>query len=92
VSVLSSPLRGDRSGAPNPNNGIMQLLYSLNQAKTATLTVYDITGKQVYAKDLDTNTSLVDVSINNLSQGVYYYKIIDANSKILKSDKLIIIK
>jgi len=77
---------------PNPNNGTMQLLYSLNQAKTATLTVYDITGKQVYAKDLDTSTSLVDVSINNLSQGVYYYKIIDTNSKVLKSDKLIIIK
>jgi hypothetical protein len=77
---------------PNPNNGTMQLLYSLHQAKTATLTVYDITGKQVYAKDLDTNTSLVDVSINNLSQGVYYYKIIDASSKVLKSDKLIIIK
>jgi hypothetical protein len=92
VSVLSSPLRGDRSGATNPNNGTMQLLYSLHQAKTATLTVYDITGKQVYAKDLDANTSLVDVSINNLSQGVYYYKIIDANSKVLKSDKLIIIK
>ena len=70
----------------------MQLLYSLNQAKTATLTVYDITGKQVYAKDLDISTSLVDVNINNLSQGVYYYKIIDANSKILKADKLIIIK
>ena len=54
--------------------------------------MYDITGKQVYAKDLDISTSLVDVNINNLSQGVYYYKIIDANSKVLKSDKLIIIK
>jgi hypothetical protein len=79
-------------GAPNPNNGTMQLLYSLHQAKTATLTVYDITGKQMYAKDLDTNTSLVDVSINNLSQSVYYYKIIDANSKVLISDKLLLNK
>ena len=77
---------------PNPNNGTMQVLYSLIESMQATIIVYDVAGKQVYAKQLDANTNLIQLNLDNLSNGVYHYQIINHKQEVLKSDKLIIIK
>ena len=76
---------------PNPNNGQLNVLYTLHTA-TAQLTVYDISGKQVFEKQLNNSTNLMELSIAHLSEGVYYYTIIGENKVVLKKDKLIIIK
>ena len=77
---------------PNPNNGHMNVLYTLHNNTTAQLMVYDISGKQVFEKQLNNTTNLIELSIAHLSEGVYYYTIIGENKEVLKKDKLIIIK
>ncbi|MBS1635299.1 MAG: T9SS type A sorting domain-containing protein [Bacteroidetes bacterium] len=77
---------------PNPNNGEMQILYSLHDSKLANIAIYDMTGKQVYMKGLTKDSNLMQISIDGLPAGVYYYTVKGDGSKILKTDKLIIIK
>lgn len=77
---------------PNPNNGNMQLLYSVKPETQAIIMIYDIAGKQLYAQKLEVNTNLITLNLDALSDGIYYYKIISTQNEVLKSDKLIIIK
>jgi hypothetical protein len=76
---------------PNPNNGNMQVLYNLNSNKQAKINIFDVNGKIIISKAFDNETNLMQLNINVISNGVYYYQIIGDKSNILKSDKLIII-
>lgn len=76
---------------PNPNNGKMLLNYSLNANDKAELLIYDITGKLISTHKLDSSSAQLTINDVQLSDGVYFYRI-KVNDKIVRSDKLIIIK
>lgn len=75
---------------PNPNNGNMVLKYSLKSSDKAEMRIYDITGKLINKLLLNTSTNQMIIN-EDLLNGIYFYQII-VNDKIVKSDKLVIIK
>lgn len=76
---------------PNPNNGSMSLFYELKNSESATLTIFDVNGKQVYNTQLFNSLNRLEIVIKELMEGIYYYKV-ESKGGILKADKLIIIK
>ncbi len=70
---------------PNPTNGVLNL--NLNNFKNTTMSLYDIQGKVVFAKQLtEANNS---ISLQGISAGVYQIKLANSNA-IIYQDKLII--
>lgn len=76
---------------PNPNMGAMELSYSLNVNEIGIFEVYDISGKQIMGYSLDKNSNKLKIENKELSAGVYYYNI-RINEKVVKTEKLIIVK
>jgi hypothetical protein len=77
---------------PNPNNGSMNFIYSLNETSIGELTIYDVTGKLVSKHSLQTGkNNQLFVNESELKNGVYFYKLVIDN-EIKQSDKIVIIK
>jgi hypothetical protein len=76
---------------PNPNNGNMQLDYSLNEGEAGILKIMDVTGKLVASYVLENSKTNIAISEAALQNGVYFYQII-VNGEVVNSDKLVIIK
>jgi hypothetical protein len=76
---------------PNPSDGNLQLHYTLQANEKGKMLVYDLSGKQLKEYLLPSNNSQLQITNSDLESGVYFYQII-INDRIMKSDKLIIIK
>ncbi len=76
---------------PNPNNGAMQLSYSLAENETGYLTITNVLGEKISTYPLVKNGSTLNITETKLVNGVYFYKVI-VNDKIVKSNKLVISK
>lgn len=76
---------------PNPNDGSMLLDYSLNIDETGEIKIMDITGKLVGSYRMDNAKQQLMIDNRVLVNGIYIYHIV-VNDKVVKSDKLIIIK
>ena len=76
---------------PNPNDGNMILDYTLNQSDKGEMAIYDIAGKLIARFDLNTTNNKLLINNIELKDGIYFYQI-KVNDKMVKSDKLIIIK
>ncbi len=75
---------------PNPANDKLNVALDLKDGQTATLTVYDLTGKLALSSII-TGNSIVEVSTFILSEGLYIYKI-DIDNTLVKTGKLSIIR
>ncbi|KUG25452.1 hypothetical protein ASZ90_004728 [hydrocarbon metagenome] len=67
---------------PNPFNPSTTIEYSIPSRNHVTLKVYDVLGKEVTTLVSDTKPSgnyQVSFDANNLSSGVYFYRIIAGN-------------
>jgi OmpA-OmpF porin, OOP family len=76
---------------PNPSNGKMTLDYQIEKTGRAFLEITDLTGNVVAKYELSENNDKLEISQNELNNGVYIYHVI-VNGRLLQSDKLIIIK
>ncbi|MGZ4155739.1 MAG: T9SS type A sorting domain-containing protein [Bacteroidia bacterium] len=76
---------------PNPNNGEMTLNYKINEQENGNLIIYDITGRQINSYKLTSANNSLIIKENELSNGIYLYKIV-IGTKTVKSDRLVIIK
>ncbi len=76
---------------PNPNNGTMRLDYKLGGYAQAKLKLFDVTGKLVSKYDIVSNEGSIDISEQNLNNGIYFYHIL-VGEKTIKTDKIVIIK
>jgi len=75
---------------PNPFSSETVIKYTLaEQTKTASLMVYDLSGKQVASFSIDKAASSITVSSDKLAAGIYIYSII-ADGKILDSKRMVI--
>lgn len=77
--------------SPNPNEGNMVLSYHLNPHDKATITIYDITGKQISNFELNVASNQTEISDDRLNNGIYFYQI-RVNDRVVQADKIIIIK
>ncbi|MES2131635.1 MAG: T9SS type A sorting domain-containing protein [Bacteroidota bacterium] len=76
---------------PNPNNGSMTLNYQLEENANAVFSLYDVTGRLVVEQLLTTGSNTQIINHESLQQGIYYYSVL-MDKKIVKTDKLVIIK
>jgi hypothetical protein len=76
---------------PNPNNGQMVLEYHVEKSESAFLEITDLTGHTMERYQLLDDSDKLKINSEVLMNGMYIYKVI-VNDKIVKSDKLIIIK
>jgi hypothetical protein len=76
---------------PNPNNGNMILEYVLLNEDAGILEITDITGKILNRYELKAGSDKLRINDAQLENGLYLYRIL-VNNKVMKSDKLLIIK
>lgn len=68
---------------PNPSKGIFNI--SLGNIQPTEIEVYDLTGKKVYAKkELQISNYEAKIDLSNLTQGIYFVKIINNNQSTVK--------
>jgi len=70
---------------PNPANTMLNIQVNLIQGQIAYFVMYNSLGEEIKSMELD--NQLTTLPTNNLSAGMYYYRIIDKNGNIIKADK-----
>ncbi len=90
VSIDENQLLVNFEMYPNPNKGMLNLDINVNNNTVANLEIHDITGRQVYNKQLYLNQGPNNKLINltQLSQGIYIIKL--ENDQMNYNRKLII--
>jgi hypothetical protein len=73
-----------------PNPAQTELSIELNVSDNFSFIVYDVTGKQVLAQEIESMTS--KFSITNLSTGLYVYRVYNASGAALSHGKFNILK
>jgi len=77
---------------PNPNDGTMQINYSLEEGQIGKLIIYDLTGRKLNTYSLQEGEhNTLKISEGALKNGVYFYEII-VNGEMIEQDKIVIIK
>ncbi|MFN8116515.1 MAG: T9SS type A sorting domain-containing protein [Bacteroidia bacterium] len=76
---------------PNPNNGQMELQYTIHNKQAAQLIIMDVTGRLISNYELPENSSNLHIHELDLKSGVYFYTI-KQNNSILKQAKFVIMK
>jgi hypothetical protein len=76
---------------PNPNNGSMILDYDLGKDEKAKVELVDVTGKIISSYKLDSTKGQLEMNERSLQNGIYFYRIL-VKDKIIKTDKIVIIK
>ena len=76
---------------PNPNKGVMTLLYNLADATEGKMQLVDVTGKLINEYNLQNNMGSVEINEEALGNGIYFYRSL-VSDKIIKTDKIVIIK
>lgn len=76
---------------PNPNSGNMQLDYDLGGYSNADVNLYDVAGKLIKSYKLGSSKGNLQLNEQNLHNGIYFYRIL-VGDKVIKTDKIVIIK
>jgi hypothetical protein len=72
---------------PNPANEVLNFNLDVSNA---TITIFDITGKTV--NTINTKANKTSVSINALSNGLYFYNITDGEGNTIATDRFVVAK
>ena len=68
---------------PNPSKGVFTI--SVGNLQPTGIEVYDLTGKKVFAKnEIAISNFETKIDLSNLTQGIYFVKIIDNNQSTVK--------
>ncbi len=73
---------------PNPAKNLLNLEYSVGEEEEASFELMDVLGK-VQLKTQLNNSNMHQINLNNLHEGIYFYRLIK-NSTLTQSGKLII--
>lgn len=78
------------SAYPNPTNGVLTINYNIdaNSAKN-TLEVFDVVGKKVKSYALIGNKGKLELNVNDLNAGVYFYSV-NVDGQALKTERIIV--
>ena len=74
---------------PNPFDNMLEIECKLDFGTESNFTLYDIVGKEVYHKMIQSSTNKTILLIPELSKGVYLYKYKNKHAKVNYSGKLI---
>ncbi|MEO6883787.1 MAG: T9SS type A sorting domain-containing protein [Bacteroidia bacterium] len=74
---------------PNPATNLLNVAVDMQQLKSGSICLYNTTGQAVECEELSGN--ITTLSTNNLTSGLYYYRITDGEGNLVKADKIIIL-
>lgn len=74
---------------PNPNNGSFTLSLS-NVNEKCSFDVYNVLGERIYQSKVNSKSAPIDLS--RQPQGIYFYRVLNENGKLIGNGKLIIEK
>jgi len=77
---------------PNPTSNNVTVLFDNTGDKKFLIKIYDVVGNKVFSKEFTTNENSVNISLDNISKGVYICRITNASEIDLYKEKLVIIK
>jgi hypothetical protein len=82
LSGTTDPLQGSLSIYPNPNNGEFVVSLEASVDETASVALFDLTGKQVYAQStsLTSGINKVQVKTSGLAKGMYFVRVLAAGA------------
>lgn len=91
VSVTEVSAVRDLTVFPNPNNGNFRISFNLENGEQLTARLVDVTGKQIWAQQLNGNSgyNYVDVADLNLASGMYLLETTDANGTVATQKVLV---
>ncbi|MES2679236.1 MAG: tail fiber domain-containing protein [Bacteroidota bacterium] len=92
INLLNSAADGFAldQNIPNPFSNETVVNYVLpQQIKNASLIVYDLSGKQLTAFPLDSNSKSITITSEKLSAGIYIYSVM-ADGKIMDSKRMVV--
>ncbi len=84
VSSITNTSRNSNSifGYPNPTRNLINISYNLPQyCKSADLYLYTSENKLIKKYQINNNSNRIKINTNNLSSGIYYYRIVGNNYK-----------
>ncbi len=70
--------------SPNPSSGSFNLIYFLPKNQDGLLQIVDITGKMIFEMRLPQWSTLQNIYLPNLAQGIYALKITSGGSSVVK--------
>jgi len=76
---------------PNPAQNELYFVFDMQDVQTIVVSLYDINGRLVGNKQFENNNEIHKLELNELTNGIYFYQII-AGDKVVKSNKVVIIK
>lgn len=71
------------SSYPNPAKNIITLQYICNSGEIERMNIYNISGKLIDTKIIDTNLDHIQLNVENYSSGVYLYNINKTSGKFI---------
>lgn len=90
--AISEPFAKAGHLYPNPNNGNMQMSYSLAQGSKGEVFLYSLAGVRINTYALSVGEdNILSINENNLDMGIYFYQVVIDGQAIVK-DKIVIIK
>ncbi|HRX28661.1 MAG TPA: S8/S53 family peptidase [Saprospiraceae bacterium] len=72
---------------PNPTSGFLVLR---SDEGISNVKIHNISGKEIYKKQFETEQNFIEIDISNLSSGMYIINVSDKNDKNIQSKKLFI--
>ncbi len=72
---------------PNPSDGIINI--ENKNLKADKIEIFNILGEKVYERIVETSRGMSLLDISELSEGLYFLKILDKDGEILKIEKII---
>jgi hypothetical protein len=76
---------------PNPNNGTMEINYSIPDEESGRFEIYDLAGKVIFSSELKGGSNKQPITLTGFGSGVYYYRAYTTNRSLVK-DKVVVIK
>lgn len=83
LSTQEIQLDNKLSAYPNPTNKTLNIMNPKNGANK--VLVYDVSGKLVINKSFSSNDDKISIDVENLTKGIYIYKIGELSSKFIKN-------
>ena len=92
TTILNKPIiYQDKSISiyPNPNNGSMQVDYTIPETEKGQFEVVDLAGRVVMTQMVAEGTTLVQINTATLEAGMYLYRLVDGNA-VVKAKQMMV--
>jgi N-acetylneuraminic acid mutarotase len=90
LSIQEDAIKIKMEVYPNPATTFVNIRFTEALPNDTKVILYDMRGKKVSTLDFDYSSNNIQINLNNLTAGAYFYSVQSKNTSFVKSGKLII--